>query len=214
MLFIKRFIYSVVFATCCACPVGAQDGAPKREVGFQFSTLTFDGNEAVVLGNIAAEFKNLTRPAVGARFTYNLNDYLGFEVEINFLMGETKGFAPLGSGGHVIEAVSGLKAGKRFRRFGVFGKARPGMVSFSKGKFPEFTPPDTIRFGRATHLAFDLGGVVEYYPARRYAVRFDAGDTIIRYGEQSVPGSGNPPIRVPGETRHNLQLNVGVGFRF
>lgn len=214
LIAVIRLLLSAIFMLTCARTVFAQDRVSKYEIGAHFTSLTLADNEPIVKGNIAAEYKDLTTPGVGGRFTYNLREYVGFEVETNFFIGETKAFAPIGSGGHVIETVAGVKAGKRFRRIGVFGKARPGLVSFSKGKFPEFQEPDTLRFGRATHFAFDLGAVVEYYPARRYVVRFDVGDTIIRYGGQTVPDSGNPPVRIPGETRHNLQLNAGVGFRF
>lgn len=209
-----RIPFLTVIMVVCILRASAQTGTPKYEIGAQFSTVTFDDNEPVVRGNIAAEFKDVTKPSVGIRFTYNLNDYISFDVETNFFIGSTQTFAPVGSGGNVIETISGIKAGKRFRRFGVFAKTRPGVVSFGEGKFPEVSESGTLLFKRASHLALDLGGVVEYYPTRHYALRFDAGDTIIRYGVQTIPNSGNPPVLIPGETRHNLQLSAGIGFRF
>jgi hypothetical protein len=71
-------------------------------------------------------------------------------------------------------------------------------------------------------LAFDVGGVVEFYPSKRIVTRFDVGDTIIRYGDTTVTSIQGPidgpftlvPITIGGETRHNFQFSAGVGFRF
>ena len=77
-----------------------------------------------------------------------------------------------------------------------------------------------------TSFAFDAGGIVEYYPNKRLVVRFDAGDTILHFGERlavtSVPAL-NPGVTIPfkigllgapAETTHNFQGSIGVGFRF
>ena len=54
---------------------------------------------------------------------------------------------------------------------------------------------------RATEFALDYGGVLELYPSRHVALRFDVGDTVIRFGNL-------------GFTSHNLQITPGVAFRF
>jgi len=58
--------------------------------------------------------------------------------------------------------------------------------------------------------------VLEFYPARRWAVRFDAGDTIIHYGERSVATFFVNPAFVTAapEKRHNFQFSSGFSFRF
>ena len=86
---------------------------PQHELGVQFSTLRFDDNQPIVRGGIAAEFKNLTRPGLGGRYTYNLNDHFSFEVEANFFIGKTNTFAPIGSDGHAVEIVSGIQRRRR-----------------------------------------------------------------------------------------------------
>jgi hypothetical protein len=58
----------------------------------------------------------------------------------------------------------------------------------------------------ATEFALDIGGVFELYPSRPVAFRFDVGDTIIRF-------SGGSVGRLQA-TSHNLQIAVGVAFRF
>ncbi len=221
MKLLQKFILISAFLSACACAASAQSEVPTYEVGAQFSLISLDDNDPIISGNIVSDFKDLIRAGGGGRFTYNLSEYVGFEIEANFFVGETRFFAPAGSGGHMIQAVAGVKAGKRFRRFGVFAKGRPGFVSFSEGTLPanpRFRPNEqgllVPQLERATHLAFDLGGVVEFYASRRFVTRFDAGDTIIRYSGRDIPNSGVPPIRIPAETRHNFQLSAGVGFRF
>ncbi|HYP00081.1 MAG TPA: hypothetical protein VER76_07810 [Pyrinomonadaceae bacterium] len=75
------------------------------------------------------------------------------------------------------------------------------------------------------HFAFDVGGVLEYYPSPRTIIRFDAGDTIIRLGNHRVPIVINPDSDssvarqvvvgfAPSETTHNFQGSIGFGVRF
>jgi len=82
-------------------------------------------------------------------------------------------------------ALLGIKSGKRFDRFGVFGKARTGLWYFDRGYF-----------------AADLGGVLEYYPSRHTTIRIDLGDTILFYGGTALG------------TVHNFQPAIGFGYRF
>lgn len=197
-----------------------QDETKKFEVGAQFSMLA-----------IADEFDEGTRaqPGVGGRFAYNLTQRLALEAEINFFPRNDRATA-FRNGGRAVESFFGVKYGKRFQKFGVFAKARPGLISFSQG-LAVLTPAGTttdsfpifnVRFERLTHFAFDLGGVVEFYPSRRIFFRLDAGDTVIRYGQTTVNnfsltssgGLVSTPISVPGDTSHNFQLSAGVGFRF
>jgi len=52
-----------------------------------------------------------------------------------------------------------------------------------------------------TRFALDLGGVIEFYPSRRFVLRVDLGDTVIRNSQ-------------PGRTSHNFQFGAGIGIRF
>ena len=124
----------------------------------------------------------------------------------------------------------GAKVGKRFERWGVFGKARPGFVGFTKVsdlvstrmfnvQFAGETIPVTVgefRVAKKFYPSFDIGGVVEFYISRRWMARFDIGDTIIRYGEVAAQGFSlrNQIVTRPRETHHNLQITSGIGFRF
>ena len=205
-----------------AAAAAQEHDAPKIEIGVQYSSLsvnlpTFGGTENAV--------------GFGARVTYNLNDYFAVEAEGNlYPTGIRAGSL---TGGAARQAQFGVRAGKRWNRFGLFARARPGLVSYDSTFTPERAQvllPDGTTFGsvrfareRKTHFSADLGGVLEFYPSRRVLVRFDAGDTVNRYGEHDVigpfpllPGGGGqiPIIKAAGEVTHNFQFTAGVGFRF
>lgn len=185
-----------------------------KEIGF---------NERVTINN-------RYESGFGGRVTYNINNNLAVEGEVNFTP-STRTVNELGragivgtgvfSGGEKTQFLSGVKYGIRRKKYGVFGKIRPGAIRFNAfpvivAKFvvPSLTggqPINALLLQREQPAIFfnvDVGGVFEYYPSKRTVFRVDAGDTIIRYGAQK-PKEINPKF-----TRHNLQINVGFGFRF
>jgi hypothetical protein len=139
-------------------------------------------------------FGNPTSVGGGARLTYNLMKYLALEGEMN-LFPRRFNNAPRYQG------QFGMKTGMRFDRFGVFGKVRPGFVNTYENKF-----------------SLDLGGVLEFYPSRRWIVRFDIGDTIVNLRRTYVISGIFPDrvlaVRTGSSATHNLQMGAGVGFRF
>jgi len=196
--------------------VRAQSDTPKREVGVLFSVLGI--NDANGLSDLFPR----TEVGVGGRFDYNLKPYLALEAELNFFPRDFRKFTTNFTGGRMIEGLFGVKAGIRRKRFGVFGKFRPGFESSSGAEIAHFLngngPDPRNPFGfervRATQLALDVGGVFEWYPTRRTIVRFDAGDTIVRYpGIQFIQFPQGIPILETIYT-HKAQFSVGFGFRF
>src|SRR5215475_4183751 len=176
-------------------PVIAQQEEPKLEVGGQFSVMGRSaGGDATSIGG-------------GGRLTFNLTRYLALEGELNYF--PSTGFIDL----RRFQGQFGVKSGLRFDRFGVFGKLRPGFIN-TKYDVPTLCaqtvclpngvctqiflpvcPPITIA---ETGFSLDVGGVLEFYPAKRVIVRFDVGDTVVKHSFAT----------------HNLQLGAGVGFRF
>lgn len=174
------------------------------------------------------------QPGFGGRFGYNLTDNLALEAELElFPKAELLSRPDTFNDGNLIQGLFGVKAGKRFEKIGVFGKARPGFQYASKGDLrfksnigcPTVFPPPAGCFETTSRnsFAFDLGGVVELYPTKRTLIRLDVGDTIVRLGARNVAGILSGPlllpsfavvIGVPAETTHNLQVSAGVGFRF
>jgi len=129
----------------------------------------------------------------GSRFTYNLNNYIALDSEVNF-------FLPDEGPPYATQGLFGIKAGKRTKYVGIFAKARPG-----------FQTNFVVNDREQARFAMDVGGVAEFYPNRHVVLRVDAGDVIIPFGN-NVVGYGSLAQRMG--TTHNFQLNLGVGIRF
>jgi hypothetical protein len=188
---------------------------PNFEVAAEFTTL-----------DRAGYLSHKTEPGFGGRFTYNLNRNFALEAAGYFFPNNCY---ECPDRGRMAEALGGVKAGKRFRTWGIFAKARPGAVSFSKGRFdlvptgPGPTFPFRVDFSRLTSFAVDLGGVLEFYPSRRIITRFDAGDTITHFSRRSTNafqfdattgGLFLAPFTIPARTTNKFQFVASVGFRF
>ena len=187
---------------------------PKFEVAAEFSSLQRDG---------FAETR--TEPGAGVRFTFNLNSFFAFEGAGYIFPNHCD---TCRNAGNTSQVVAGVKVGKRFEKWGIFGKVRPGVVSFSRGEFsavltPGGPAPFAFEANRVTSFATDIGGVLEFYPTRRIVTRFDAGDTTIYFRRRTINGVTLDqisqqitlfPFTIPARTSHNFQFNAGVGFRF
>ena len=196
-----------LFTAIAARAQTAPDDPPRFEVGLHFSALTLTPSNGY-----------RTEVGFGGRFTVNVNRNVALEAETTFFPNSGRS-GEQRADGNAVEGLFGLKAGKRWQKFGVFAKARPGFISFSDGHpIYELGAPGVINFRaeRATHFATDVGGVLELYVSRRIMTRFDVGDTIIRYGAQTIANPFPPPLNftIRDATRHNLQVNGGIGFRF
>ena len=214
------------------------DDTPGRfEVGVNFTVLhqrsyqndshIFDipfpgGNYARISDHSQSEY------GFGGRLTYNVSRYIAVEAEANLfpadrlsrtgreaerIFGTNEFFRVfVEPQGRKFQVLAGPKMGYRAKRFGVFAKVRPGL--FYVSRFPviqvlSFSPAALASGDRKSVFpTIDVGGVVEYYPSRRTILRFDIGDTIIRYTSQD-PRQFNPAF-----TRHTLQISTGFGFRF
>jgi hypothetical protein len=189
---------------------------PKYEVAADFTSITFTAGQNEI--------------GLGGRFTYNLNKHVALEAAGYIFPKKCQFCAP--HGGRITEGLFGVKAGKRFAKWGIFAKVRPGVLSFGDGQFDFVaittdpilgTPIFNIKIRRLTALAADVGGVLEYYPSKRFVIRLDVGTTIIHYPSRTnnVPIFDSTmgkdvlvPFRIRGETRGSLQIMAGVGFRF
>jgi hypothetical protein len=211
----ERIFAGVLLAVCLAvacCDANAQVDQHRFEVGglltsitltdFQSGLLPDGGNDRQVAG-------------IGGRFTYNLNKNFAIDAEGNFfpeshLLNEE--FA------QKMQGLIGIKAGVRQNRFGIFAKARPGVMWFgefqSRGSCNAFASFGVVcSVDHEKDFVMDVGGVFEFYPADRVVIRGDLGDTIIRY-QSRVVGTLTTPVLVPAQTKNNLQVSLGVGWRF
>ena len=187
----------------------------KFEAAADFSTITFEAGQ--------------TELGLGGRLTYNLNSHIALEAAGYFFPHDCQ-FCGRHSG-RTTEGLFGVKIGKRFDKWGIFGKARPGVISSGKGQFDvlalstPLTNPLSLAFveKRLTSFAADIGGVLEFYPSKRIITRMDFGSTIIHYGRRTTnfpvfdPVTGGftlQPSTTPAQNRGTLQIMAGVGFRF
>jgi hypothetical protein len=113
-----------------------------------------------------------TPVGVYGRFFLNFSRSIALDAEAAKYSGKTS-------------VLAGVKVGKRFDRFGAFGKVRAGIWHFDR-----------------EHFSSDIGGVLEYYPSRHTRIRIDVGDTILFYGGTALG------------TVHNFQPGIGFGYAF
>ena len=204
---------------------------PRFEAGAQFTSLFVDPPSDVPQGGVSATFdagRVHVEPGFGGRFTFNLTENIGLEAEGNYYTREL--FNGPNPAGHIFQGQFGGKVGKRWSKWGLFGKARPGFVGYSRVSELVSTRIVNVQFLNETiaveigefrvvkkyYPSIDIGGVVEFYITPRWMARFDIGDTVIRYGEVAAQGFSlrNQVVRRPPETRHNLQVTSGIAFRF
>ena len=200
----------------------AQDSDPpsKIEVGAQFTTLSVGPslNSEIIPASFFSALGQSREAGFGGRFTVNLGKYVAADSEVNFFPRNEIG------GGYMTQGLFGVKAGRRFKKIGVFVKARPGFASFSEVTTEEGidtigTPPlqfnvPHFELRRRTFFAMDVGGVIEIYPSHRVFARVDLGDTIIRYGKGLFFDSDENTPPWPEHTRHVFQFSAGIGIRF
>ena len=155
---------------------------------------------------------------VGMRMGFNINEHLAVEAEGSYFRRYDLGNTSLED---KAQGLIGVKAGKRGRWFGGFGKLRAGAIDFPSLKMLRVGCPlisDTLRCAEdprgGGRFALDAGAVLEFYPVRRIIVRADVGDTMIRFKNDRLLNERGDRVRVPDGFSHNFQFTLGVGFRF
>jgi opacity protein-like surface antigen len=152
----------------------------------------------------------------GARLGYNITRH--FAVEAEGTVFQRPPTDDPATRGRWAQAFFGVKAGKRSSNLGVFAKLRPGF-----SRFDGITSVMTGRNGAIeispikdnSFFAIDVGGGIELYPSRRWIVRLDASDVIIRYTDR--PGKNFNIISNPVSESyygHAFRFSVGVAVRF
>jgi hypothetical protein len=197
----------------------------------------------LLLSALAAAQDSPGRFEAGAAFsTLHMTGFAGFgpavEGDLNFgrhiALDGTFTWFPNSERGHSsASGFFGAKAGKRWERFGLFGKVRPGFLTFDNAFRAEtvlFTPAPgglgsigtllSLRSGRLTERALDLGGVAEYYPARHWTLRWDMGNMML-FQEKGPTlnfiGAGTPILPLitpPSRTTNHFQFSTGIHYRF
>lgn len=156
---------------------------------------------------------------LGGRFGYNISRYIAAEMEFDFFPQKRPVLNSINMpiqkyyDSRRMEGLFGVKAGIRGHHIGIFGKARPGFFYISKGE--RYIDPRVVFFRAPEEaqsqlrFAMDLGGIVEIFATKRSFVRIDLGDTMINFKRSKWSEVSQRDM-----LSHNLQLNVGLGFRF
>jgi hypothetical protein len=233
-----------------ATGTASNESGSKTTVSPKQTTASEDGRfeAGIHFTSLSAEFDG-DRTGLGVRVGYKFADFKDdkftatAEAEFNFLPGNvfTGDFR---KNGRVKQGLFGLKVGRKFEKFGIFAKVRPGFINYSRGGsdnlplptiFSSTSGSGTIsgstfllrnQQGKGkTNFAADVGGVIEFYPTKKIITRFDFGDTIVRLRSGTIDfpvivgGGGTTTttfqrFTIPAATQHNFQFSAGIGFRF
>jgi len=212
----RRKLFAILCSLVClgifSCGADAQVDEHAAEVGAVFTNITLTDFQNRAFPGIGSG--NSVVSGLGGRFSYNFNDKVALDTEGSFFPEAHLGNEEFGQ---KLQAFAGVKVGIRKKHIGVFAKLRPGVMWF--GEFSSRGSCSTTSFGSVCGVdhekdfALDAGGVFEFYPTDRLLIRADLGDTIIRYPSHTF-GTFGSPLGVPGETKNNLQVSIGIGWRF
>jgi hypothetical protein len=201
------FIRPLVAGLLLALPTlaSAQSAEPRLETGvfFTFVKLEEIGSNDHGVGTTAA--------GLGGRVAWRLFRYVDLDSDLAV-------HPRAGVTGYRLQGFLGVKAGARFGPIGFYAKARPGFLYFEKDPFGVGSRGSTFpytRWANSLEPTFDVGATIEYDTPRGLLVRFDLGDTIVRYSARTVvPSQHLPPQPVGGFTTRNRQWSLGMGKRF
>ncbi len=229
MSLITLFLLPGIFLSTASGQSDEASEFKKQEIGIHFTYLrrTDADTSGVVFANNfpdSAGFRpsSVSEIGLGLRYTFNFTKSFAMEAEGNLFPEDKKANPILGvpirviePGGRKMQLLVGPKAGFRGKKFGIFGKARLGLIRLDRYNAVVLVGPPGDGFfvlseqrNGVGFLNADIGGVFEYYPSKRTVIRVDVGDSIIHY-RKLPPKELNPSI-----THHNLQTSIGFGFRF
>jgi hypothetical protein len=200
----NKALLTVVLLTLPAI-AAAQSSEPRLETGVFF---TFAKLERI---GTTDHGSGTTTAGLGGRIGWRLVRHVDVD-------GELSVHPRAGVSGYRIQGFAGTKVGAWFGRLGLHARARPGFLYFEKDPFGVAAPGSTpLRPVSAASLepVLDLGASIQYATPRGLLVRFDVGETIVRYNARTVVSSPVlPPRGQGGFTTCNRQWSLGVGRRF
>jgi len=149
--------------------------------------------------------------AVGGFLSYRLAPGVYADAALNLFTQKMAPVTPF-DGGHLTQAVAGVKLGVRKDRYGLFGKIRFGVNSQSAA--PTGIDASGFHRDRFNALAVDVGGVFEHSLGRRLLLRFDGGDTVSVFHSATFNDRGSIVSIEAPSAKHGLQITWGAGWRF
>src|SRR5205823_7547148 len=99
----------------------------------------------------------------------------------------------------------GVKAGMGRDKWGLFAKARPGFIRYSRvgdlGPLTSTSPQ--------TYLLLDLGACLELYPASHTIIRFELGNEVINFPLRSLTIANGNTFSTFSGLRSTASVGVG-----
>ncbi len=150
----------------------------------------------------------------GLWVSWNLGRYLSWDTSAIYFPHDDH-TADFQDGGPSFDGFSGIKAGVRGERVGMFAKVRPGAIVFARTEDSLFLTRQSflVTDSKFVDFGLDTGGVVEVYPAGHAILRAEAGELSIFYPAKTTMAQG-VAVRAPGLERSAVMLLFGVGYRF
>ncbi len=207
MASVAVFSFNILLSLFLAPPAVGQDSPGRFEIGGSLTTLRGRG----------ISFSENLGP--GLEGDFNIGRHFALDAALDW-------FPSNSLLGHTAMGLFGGKAGTRTKHFGFFGKIRPGFLTVDNSLREDILVENNIgipisimtRFDRLTERALDVGGVIEYYPSRHWALRYDLGDTLVFEEPIKVTVIGGVPIAPPPVfrvgTSNHFQFSASVHYRF
>ena len=153
------------------------------------------------------------RGGLGGFVSYHLSRSLYADGTVSTFPEAASGRNPW-EGGRVLQALGGLKVGRQGKRVGVFVKSRFGVHSHAEAVQGRTSSPYVVTLGRSNLPVLDVGGILELRTSDHLLLRVEAGNAITFYPERTVLLDGVPATQPSSPASQQIQLSVGIGWRF
>ncbi len=203
-------VCGILLCTGAGHAVGQQFSSQEAGVGIVAETQSLTDQGGSTSPNYVGPRHLFAGPF--GRYTWNLSPSLALEGSVAYLPGFQTSFGV--DNGHELLAVGGVKAGWRGRRFGIYGKAEPGIASFSPGVQVNVLRNEPLKYQRRTNFALDYGGVLELYPSERTIIRMDVSQTVLAEFDQVLFRFPGGEVIKNGHIAEHLGLTLSVAHRF
>src|SRR5262249_21397415 len=139
------------------------------------------------------------------------NRRVAFESQVDFFPQHAVPLS-LVQGGQTLQAVFGVRAKViQNRHISVFGLVRPGILHFTDVLFTTSDPANPLVTRPVTYFVLNLGGGIEYYPSRRWILRFDIEGNPYRV--PSTFNASTPVVTPTGKINDTTRMSFGAAYR-
>jgi len=161
---------------------------------------------------------DVTDTGVGIDATWRATPIVSLDGALTWLPGSDDSRSSRVGRQQRVLGLAGIRSGVRRGRVELFGRARGGFLRFSALEGGVCVAVTTVPLPIEcqittgyTAFATDFSGGIAVAVAPRIRWHVEAGDLMVRYGQEAHRSNGEP---TNGFTSHNLQVNAGLTWRF